>query len=42
MFGKLSIAKRLALGFGVVVLLMILVAVVGVSRLAQLDQGTPS
>jgi len=37
MFGKLSIAKRLALGFGVVILLLILVAVVGVSRLASMN-----
>jgi methyl-accepting chemotaxis protein len=40
MFGKSTVAKRLALGFGVVILLMIIVAVLGVSRLAQLDQGT--
>jgi len=39
MFGKFTVSKRLALGFGVMILLLILVAVVGVSRLASLNES---
>ena len=35
-----TVAMRLGLSFGAVILLLIIVAVLGVSRLAQLDQGT--
>ena len=37
MFGKLTVSKRVAFGFGVVILLLIIMAVVGVSRLASMN-----
>jgi methyl-accepting chemotaxis protein len=37
---NMTVAARLGLAFGAVILLLVIVAAVGVSRLAQLDQGT--
>ncbi|MES2260141.1 MAG: methyl-accepting chemotaxis protein [Pseudomonadota bacterium] len=40
MFNNLKIAQRLGLGFGIVVLLMLLLSVLSVQRLATLNEGT--
>jgi methyl-accepting chemotaxis protein len=37
---NMTVAMRLGMSFGAVILLMVIVAAVGVSRLAQLDSGT--
>ncbi len=39
MFKKYTVSKRLTLGFGIVILLLILVAAVGVSRLASINES---
>ena len=37
---NLTVAARLAIGFGVVIALLLAVAAVGVNRLAQLNEAT--
>jgi len=42
MFGQLTVAKRLALGFGVMVLLMVIVSVVGNQQVGFIDKTLTS